>query len=467
MTIANLDTIPAQIMARTNASPNAPAIIFSDQTFSYSQLRDLASAFAINFQKAGVDPTSTLRIKSNDLAVVLPAAIATAILGARLVVGTPDQLPNVSITHTIVNSPFLSDTAVILVDGSYSPALFSTEMKADVWPSAGRINQNDIWMITALTGRSYKTDPNVGLSQSALVERSNAIENVQSGETKFASLWAADSYWFLSDALSVLMKGGAIVEQGPWSFWVESGVDIVSGPAFTIGHEETQQLPVFKASAGWMSKANIIGLLGSFEKVQITVVCPEIGNIFSTEYYLGADNELVESSLGYGHKIEIVTASGNPGPLGTANLMRVQSLGGIPLESACSDGWLYPGLIAVAHEDGEITVLGVASDDVISIDGNQILAALLDSTLESCDGILEAVAFASPKPGSKEVIAFIVFEEGINRYQATAHATKACQNSFGLAFAPAKFRPISQIPRKPDGLVDREACAKLILNASA
>jgi acyl-coenzyme A synthetase/AMP-(fatty) acid ligase len=102
------------------------------------------------------------------------------------------------------------------------------------------------------------------------------------------------------------------------------------------------------------------------------------------------------------------------------------------------------------------------------LDGHTVDLLALEAALAALDGISDAVLFKNPKSGAAdELFAFVVIEEGYNLAQLKALTRSLCRQKIGAWAAPRVVQVIARVPRLADGLPDRTACGRLILELAA
>lgn len=466
------DSIPGRFLAQAEVRQDFPAVVFSDLSFTYGQLRDLAASFAIRLSQHGVRRGSVIRIESEDLAVVLPALIASTLLGARVFVGRLSATAPQRI-RTISSVTGTHDT--ILVDQSFSPRLFDVSARSEVLTGKDAGSPDEDWLLVQAYADAPHSTSTIALSQSELIQQGETLP----GSPRRALLMPTSSYGFVLRAISTLLSGGVLIDPADDDLWHREDATLVSTtaayhpalPGSAANYRQSAELEV--VNCGW--DAERVSFLGQrFSSFQVSLEAPQTGPICSLKYEEDSIPPLPTGSDD-GFSLDVVDDNGNP-VLGNApghvrvsltnpSLQRVWQSESDETSSEQYHAFC-PGVLAAKGPDGAIRLLDASADDMIEIGGHKMTAALIDHILGATPGIAEAVAFASPKPGVEEIIAFAVFEEDANRYQSVELARMSCRKKIGDFCDPQKIWPIDQLPRLHDGTPNREACAQMILKAA-
>lgn len=454
--------------AQCTQMPEAAALVFRDGQLNSKEVLAMTAAAALFLQKQGIAPGSVLVIDSADLAIVVPTLFAAAILGAEIATVRPDGEPAVAPSHVIsttghtvegargiamtaealspANYP-VTDRIAILSQGVEQPAARPwIAMAGDLGPDTVRLSQLDL----LVRAEKLEEDWPVAPDRVALV---------------FPSLTVPSA---ILRVLSVLGAGGALVETGTWDFWHKAEVDIVCAdvvmtPVLLALGRSDAALPVLDLLGPSVTEGAVAELTERFGVVLGRVEMAEVGALWQTDMPDG---------------------TGIAPPIGRSAQAKLR-MSIRPAPSVKSDVFGY----LTIHVDGDGDGDGMTweSDMIVhgalSHDGLQPLIQLsartltrgeetrdfswLDACLLATDGIVEAVAFPSPKTGSDELLAFAVFAEGRDRYQIVNQVNFLIADILGDAWKIDKIRPIDAVPRGVDGKPDRIACAGLILAASA
>ncbi len=481
MTEYSQNLVATRFLQRATENPERPAVVFTDITYSFGMIRELAATFAIKLADIGIDENSTLQLKTNDLPVVLGALLACSILGTRLVEEAVSEKTDTGfpVTHTLVTSSSINAPNRIVVDETWSPANFEPGERVRAW-TEGKADACSPWLIVRTS--TTKSFPNiVGLSQEIVTARSDALTNdFKTDETRFVSLFPYSSFRFFARAIAALLAGATIVDHGPWQFWVEAGVNLISGSSEVMevlikDGPHQPKIAMSEVTGAKLSAKDATSILHSFEMIDDAYDPVETGKSYSNLHILGSGGKVETRGISCGSTIEILSGAEKPISSDISGSVRIKSalsaerylftLSGV--RKVLQDGWFVTGDLALwgAHET---LIMGGRTDaDLLRFGDIKVKAEIVDKTITSVEGIEDAVAFVSPKPESNEIIAFVVFEEDVNRAQLGELAKMACRDQFGDDAAPAKIWPIDAVPRHPDGRADRDQCAAMIIRAAS
>lgn len=463
--------------ARSVAQPDEPALVFKDATYSYAMLRDLISSFTLKLREEGIGENASIQIRSTDLAICLAATLAASRIGARVIERaiTTDFQTGFQISHVLSESTDEGPWKNIVVDACFSPDKFGRKAKDEVWKGSYPDPCNP-WLILTTSGTTG-TPKALALSQDLVMRRSSAVQDDLGADgSRIVLLYPSGSRPFFARALAVLNYGGALVANSDWEFWHQSRVSLVSGSLsqarkLTNQVKSTDRLPRIEVIGEKVELQEIDDLLLLFECVDDTFGASEVSKSHSNVYTSGPNGRVCQPRQ-WADAVEIVDVNGATCPPGTEGRLRIRSSNVVIAYLAdranlptTIDGWFYSGDVARWKANGELDVLYRENEDVLTVGGSKINARIIDSQIVSLDGILSAAVFISPKLGSNDLIAFAVFEDGVNRMQLAEHARIMCKEKLGAQFVPVRIWPLDNIPRKLSGAVDREACSLIIQDA--
>ena len=459
--------------------PERDALVFSDMTYSYDMLLALAKAFAIKMSDVGVDQNSTIQLETKDLPVVLAALLASSLLGARL---AEAAITEVMVAHSPITHRFgtnqgelPSQAPFIIIDETWSPAEVLGQRDVTKIQSM-KLNLDAPWLILSTSGTTGMPKV-VALSQHNVTKRSLAVsDEFISGVTRVALLFHYNCRPFFARALGALLNGATIVDRGDWNFWSEAGVNRVAGSVtqaknLKIGQPEAPRISVIEVSGAKLSDQEARRLLGGFALVDDTYGATETSKSFSSHFTLGVDEALNRTGAPRDSVVEIVDKIGAVCGANEVGEVRVRNtycathylLSNAEAVDVLQEGFFYPGDIASWNQTGALDILRRKENNLINFDGVKLSGGVLEAIMMSVKGIAQAAAFESPKEGSNDLIAFVVFDPDCNQLQVTELARKACSDALGAKFAPMKIWPINEIPRKEDGSPDYGRCADIIL----
>lgn len=454
---------------------DAPAIIFPDLSFSYDNLNRLAMAFAGKMKGSGVGPNSTIMLQCSDPLIVIAALLGASRLGASIVQDTEGLAlpPDLKVTHHFhtIEPERTPAPGSILIDSQWSPSANPQQTgTADVDPEKP-------WLYVHTSGTTG-LPKFLAWTQRMVCDRSQAVAtDFVAEKTRFASLMPTNSRAFIARAMAALINGATIIDGKDMDFWQQSGVTMVSGSVaqltgFFSGRTPGRRFPLAEVFGSKLSKSAAEKLLQSFDIVHDVFGASEANKLFINVSTLAPNGTLITQGRMLDSAIEIIDLEGKPTPPGTPGTLRIRNpylatgylSDAVATAEAFHDGWFYPGDVAAWGENGTLDVFS-RTDNILNIGGVKINALILDQVLRSVSGIRDAICFKHPKPEApNQLLAFVVYEEGCNHLQVIEIARQACHEKLGPQMVPNAFRGIPRVPRTPDGMPDRKACANLILD---
>ncbi len=125
--------------------------------------------------------------------------------------------------------------------------------------------------------------------------------------------------------------------------------------------------------------------------------------------------------------------------------------------AAFQDGWFKTGDLAVLDSDGYVSLVGRASDLIIS-GGFNIYPREVEEFLETQAGVAEAAVAGVADPVRGEVpVAYIVPGEGWD----AARLERACREQLASFKVPREFVVVRELPRTSLGKVQKDRLAQL------
>lgn len=462
------------LMTQVREHPDAPAIIFPDLSFSYEKLNRLAVAFASKMSNAGVGTNSTIMVQCSDPLVVIATLLATSRLGASIVqdnegLSLPPDLKVTHHFHTI--EPERTPAAgSVLIDTLWGPS--HNPQQTEVV----EVDPDKPWLYVYTSGTTG-LPKFLAWTQRMVCDRSQAVAaDFVGGKTRFASLMPCNSRAFIARAMAALFNGATIVEGKDIEFWHQAGVTMVSGSVaqmlgFFGRHAPGRRFPLAEVFGSKLSKADTQTLLKSFECVHDVFGASEANKLFANVSTLGEDGTVATKGQALDSTIEILDSEGELAAPGMPGILRIRNpylatgyvSDPVATRESFRDGWFYSGDVAAWGERGTLEVFN-RTDNILNIRGVKINALVLDHVLRSVSGIRDAACFKHPRiDAPNQLFAFVVFEEGCNRLQVMEIARQECRTKLGPAMVPDAIRGIGGIPRGPNGMPDRKACAALLL----
>ncbi len=457
-----------------SAAPDAPALVFPDQTLSHGQVSRLGQAFARRMTEAGIGPGSQIYLDCIEPTVILATVLGASWVGAQLLpYGDADRLTGtLKVTHQLgVAHPDLPPKdGVILIDQSWSPA------STGAW-DAQTLPDPDAPFLCVHTSGTTGTPKYLCLSQAQVLARSRAVSDEFQAGSRHALLFAAYSRPFLARALAALLNVSTLVFNLAPKAWAAAEIDMVSGSRAQVKDllgdvHLTTKCRKLEVIGSRLPDQEAALLLRSFDLVDDTYGASETSKSYSTLWTLDASGRPFRRSGMRDSRIQLIGAGGQPAGQGEDGMVLIRNdymaAGYVddPIATAASfrDGWFYSGDMAWQDREGCLHFRD-RMDHIVNLRGEKLNASAIDQILRSVEGIHDAICFRNPKPGSEdELFAFVVYEPIANRLQAIATARYLITERFGQHLVPRVIQGVQGIPREPDGTPDRRACADLILS---
>ncbi len=162
----------------------------------------------------------------------------------------------------------------------------------------------------------------------------------------------------------------------------------------------------------------------------------------------GEEGELVHRgalvSLGYWNDVQRTAERFRPAP-------------GRPGEIPCPEIAVWSGDIVKTDEEGFLYYVG-RRDDMIKTSGYRVSATEIEEILYGTGLVDEAVAIGLPHPTLGQGIAVVAKPKGGGAL-ALADLQAACRRDLPLYMGPALFIERAELPRNPNGKIDRAALA--------
>lgn len=459
------------------ADPDAPALIFPEQTLSHDNMRRLGLAFAARMHAAGIGPGSRVQLRTPDPLLMLAVLLGCAWVGAEVFpfAGENSTPPALEPTHTLYD-PRLRDAPApdaIALDETWSPAQapdFDTSHPPDTdaaW----------LWVHTSGTTGLPKF---LALSQRMVTLRSRAVADEFRPRSRHVLLAHCYSRPFLARAAAALVNGSTLHFGLAPQDWHPAGIDMVSASRALIKTALnavvlTPRVRRIELAGSRLPDHEAVALLESFDLVDDTYGASETSKTYSTLWQRDATGAPSATGQMRDTVIEVIDAHGAPVALGERGIVRVRNscmaTGYLDDDKATAasfhDGWFYPGDVALVDCGGRLHVADRA-DHVVNILGNKVNAFAVDQLIRSVNGVRDAICFRNPKPGAEdELFAFVVLDEAANRLQAVASARHVVGDRLGDYAVPRVIQPVRAVPRRADGAPDRAACAEMVLKIAS
>lgn len=490
-------------------APARPALIYPDAQYSYAQLKDLTSSFALRMAQAGIDSDAVVRLDMRDTLSALAGILATSLLGASVAARTVSDAVSGAypVTHILTDSVDAQDPRCVTPDSSYSPASFSRAQKDAVWSTLPACEANKPWMLVTTSGTTGLPKL-VGLSQPLVQARSRAVFDEFAPASKVALLFHASSRPFFARSMAALCGGASLVISSDAAFLRATGVTRVSGSREACLKLVTQvaatregapqdgtaknemRFDTMEIVGAKLTDGDVDRLLSASDCVDETYGATETSKSHATLYRRASDGTLIREGRCIGAVFRCVDPDGQDVAAGENGeiLVRSDTLCGPYLFDSSTatsqdlgqnakqaqdsgtprarNGWYAPGDIGHITSDGRLVISGRARDDVMSYQGRKINFGFIEMAAAKTQGVATCVAFESPKEDRDEIILFVVFEEDVNRPQVMERAKLAVRQLWGAGCPPVRAWPADAIPMDAHGQPDRARCRDKILQAA-
>ena len=164
-------------------------------------------------------------------------------------------------------------------------------------------------------------------------------------------------------------------------------------------------------------------------------------------------------------QVEILDEAGRP-RVGSVGRIRIKSdgvaypsIGDGTLPDANFDGdWFYPGDIGMLSADGMLSILG-REDNVVNVGGVKTTSEKIEAELLAGPGVSDVAVIAmADRTGISRITAFVVPR---NDWSEVAFS-EYCGSRLNATIRPVKIYLLRELPRTPNGKVDRQALPALI-----
>ena len=462
------------------AAANAafPAIISEQGEFTHAMFWRFACGIASGLARDGVDENALVAFTSDNLVSVLAMIIATSVRGARLI-AAEDGIARSGIgkpSHFYRTSEMKGGKKFRVIDEAW---LEQTEPdKQQCWLNPKATPESD-WLCLHTSGTTGRENY-FYLTQRMVMERSQArAQDFPFQQTILASPTNVMSRLYWARALGTLLQAGALIDSFDLEFWRKSGVNLVVGSPtqvfdFFKSDSPMRRFPRAEIGGAKLSDETIQHLLKSFDLVVDSYGAAETNKSFENQLTLGADDMIKRRGILLDSQVEIISADGKPCAPGEMGNIRVKNpymiKGYLNSDEASArvfiGGWFYPGDLATWGDNDELVIIG-RDDDVINLGGYKLNAGLLDMFFSRVKGIKEAIVFQNPKSKAvSKLLILAIFEPDVTKYEVIEMACELARQKMGILLAPDAFKPVSTIPKTPDGDPDRKSCRAMVLKYS-
>lgn len=477
--VADPSSIAYQFAKVAMAHADFPAVMSEAGAISYAQLLVTSIAFAKRLRRIGVDRTSTVAMNTGDAPSALAMMFATSFLGCRLVTAgkvlqnqsiiepthffrTPDSLGKRGLGFTKIDESWAEDTKDVCL--------------SDIDSFPGHADPEDIWLVLHTSGTTGKPKF-IGLSQRVVSDRTAAIaDDFPKAGVTAAMIFGCTSRPYYARALGALLNACTLVDSTDQAFWKRAGVNVVfCSPSqflsFIEKHGFEHRFKKVEVSGAKLEDELARTLVKHFDNVIDIYGASETNKTFANYVSARPDGTILRRGRKLDSQIEILTEDGLPCAPGEKGTVRVrngymaQGYVGAPEATARNfrDGWFYPGDVGLFGEHGQLEIVG-RNDEVISFGGVKIDARLIDLIIKSVAGVKDAISFKSPKATRNEVLAFVVFEDGVDRNDCIHKVREAYQTHTGLPCFLGRIHAIDELPYTDSGRPMRQLCQEMVLD---
>ncbi len=462
------------------AYQNFPAIVSPQLHVSYGDLLSLAVSFAHKMKANGVTRKSVVALNTGDTVASVATLLATSFLGCRFVVASVVIARQKVVTPThFFKTPEAAgkkNVPFVTIDQSWMPQE-PCDMATALREFEGFEHEADAWMLLHTSGTTGNPKM-LALSHGAVFGRTMAVsDDFPVARTTMASLFGNTSRPFYARALGCLLHAGTIVDSYDVSFWKTAGVNVVFGSPrqldrFFAENTVHSKIARLEVSGAKLTDEVVIKLAASFDQITDVYGSSETSKSFSNIVAYTPDGDVSRRGKPLDSVIEILDDDGAICPPGVAGTVRVRNnymtTGYIAAPQATAkafqDGWFHPGDIAKWGPQGQLEIIG-RNDDVLSFGGLKLDAALIDLIIAVTPGVKDAICFKNPKAGANnEIVAFVVFEELINRALCVAHIRENYQSKLHLPCFLGNIHAVDAVPRNDEGKPMRALCQQMVLD---
>ncbi len=477
--------------------PDAIAVVFENESLCYGELNRRANQLAHWLTEQGVRPDDRVAIalaRGVDLVVALLATLKAggayvpldpAYPAARLQYMLADSAPVVLITTTALNSQIAADCPVIALDMPVQP--WATCPADNISPAAVGLTPHHLSYIIYTSGST-------GLPKGVQVEHGSVV-----------NLWAGleQAVYGSADLQRVSLNASPSFDAS-----VQQLVQLASGRTLVIVPDAIRQngeqlrewmtqqaLEVFDCTPSQLALLMAAGplppslrtvLLGGeaigTAQWQLLASLEEVAfhNVYGpTECTVDSTHTRITGQTARPHigrpmanrRVYLLDANRQPVPVGVTGEIYIGGTGvargylnrpdltaerflADPFSSAPNARMYKTGDVGRWHADGTIDYLG-RNDEQVKIRGFRIEPGEVESAVQGCTGVREAVVVAQrTTTGDQRLVAYYTLSDEA----LTVEALKAqLTQRLPASMVPAAYVQLGQIPLTPNGKVDRKA----------
>ncbi|HET9959512.1 MAG TPA: amino acid adenylation domain-containing protein [Polyangiaceae bacterium] len=497
-------------LRRVEAQPDAPAVIGSDQTLSYSELYARAASLAEQLIQRGVQPNEIVGVVSPKSWRQVVAVLGVQLAGAAYVPVDP-QLPQDRVDYMLRNS----GARLVVTDAQSDAALnwsadVSRVVVGEASPSRSgmALPPASRWLRRQKPGDiAYViyTSGSTGNPKGVVIEHLGAFNTIRDINTRFglnetdrvfgiSSLSFDLSVW---DLFGALAAGAALVLPTPEELrdpqrWLhrikKDGVTVwnsvpalaqMLAEAAVASSEALDPLRLVMLSGDWIP-TSLPGLLRSIapELELVSLGGATEASIWSI-YHQIRDVRPEWRSIPYGRPLQnqsfhVLDERLEPCPTYVPGDLYIGGIGlareyfGDPERTQRSffhhprtgDRLYRTGDLGRYTSDGEIEFLG-RSDNQVKIQGFRVELGEIESALAALPYVRAAAASAvGERSGPKTLVAYVVVQPELE--VTSALLSEALARSLPAYMIPSRFVFLPELPLTPTGKVDRGSLARSI-----
>jgi acyl-coenzyme A synthetase/AMP-(fatty) acid ligase len=271
-----------------------------------------------------------------------------------------------------------------------------------------------------------------------------------------------------------LLNACTLVDSRDPDFWKRSGVNVLfcspgQFETFHSGFPFTHRFAKVEVSGAKLDDDVARLLAGHFDEIVDVYGASETNKSYVNHVTVDDAGQVTRKGKHFDSEVEVRDTEGRPILVGQIGEVRVRNDYMIPgylaapeaTQKAFVDGWFIPGDLARWGANGTLEVLGRV-DEVISFGGVKIDGKLIDMIIKGVPGIQDAVSVRSPKIERREIVGFIVFEDGVNKALCVQNVRDAYQHYTGLPCFLGPLHEIKEVPYDEDGRPMRHLCEQML-----
>tara|TARA_B110000211_G_scaffold234609_1_gene305084 strand:+ start:1935 stop:3410 length:1476 start_codon:yes stop_codon:yes gene_type:complete len=459
---------------------NFPAFVSPHSHVTYAELMSISVSFAHRMRELGVNRKSVVAINTGDTIASVAMLLATSFLGCQFVVASMviARQKVVRPTHFFKtpDAAGKKNVSFVTIDASWMPQ-GPCDLSTALDDFEGFENEDDLWMFLHTSGTTGNPKM-LGLSHGAVFRRTMAVsDDFPTAQTTMASLFGNTSRPFYARALGCLLHAGTIVDSYDVSFWKAAGVNVVFGSPrqlerFFAESPVPSKIARVEVSGAKLTDELAIKLSVMFDQVLDVYGASETSKTFSNIIECTSDGAVRRRGKPLDSVIEILDDAGAICPPGVPGSVRVRNdymtSGYLAAPQATAKsfrgGWFHPGDVAQWGLSSELEIIG-RNDDVLSIGGLKLDAALIDLIITVTPGVKDAICFNNPKEGAKnEILAFVVFEDLTNKAYCVSNIREGYQTKLNLPCFLGNIHAVDAVPRNDEGKPMRALCQQMVLD---